>query len=144
MEHRNPQSAQSNPSINHPLILVTPDRVLLCQMQQAIACQQRNGQFRAPQKRSKAARYCRDCQVIEQRAKSAAWKRQKRQEIGWSAYADMYSPYFDQDEKRAYQRDYKRAWRQRQREAERIAEPLVMCRAAQAFTTPFHHDKTKG
>ena len=127
MEQRNPQSTQSNP--NPRLILVASDAALLCQAQKAVACQQRNGQFPAAQKRSQATRYCHDCQAIVRRAKSAEWKCKKRQEIGWREYAEMYSPYFDQDEKRAYQRDYKRAWRQRQR-AVSAPEPLVLRRAA--------------
>ena len=128
MEQRKPQS-KFNPNPNSCLILVASDTALLCQSQKSVVCQQRHGQFPAIQKRSKATRFCRDCQSIERRAKSAEWKHRKRHEVGWREYAEMYSPYVDQDEKRAYQRTYKREWRKRQREVS-APEPMVLRRAA--------------
>ncbi|MBI4852366.1 MAG: hypothetical protein HY819_11270 [Acidobacteria bacterium] len=86
-----------------------------CQAQITEACHYRGGQIEIDRSIRKNTRYCYDCARKIKLKQSAEWKRNKRQEIGWQAYQEDYSPYPTKADKQKYHREYARQWRTRKK-----------------------------
>jgi hypothetical protein len=83
----------------------------LCALQATPECRLVGGKIDAKRSRGSNTRYCASCAYRLKLDRNAANKRRKRREIGSSAYAEAYSPFLTETERKAAHRKYMRAYR---------------------------------
>jgi hypothetical protein len=83
----------------------------LCALQATPECRLAGGKIDAKRLRRSNTRYCASCAYRLKLDRNAANKRRKRREIGSGAYAESYSPFLTERERKTAHRRYMRAYR---------------------------------
>jgi hypothetical protein len=87
-----------------------------CQARLTVSCRNGDGLIEPDRAKLKSALYCRPCARRLKLNRNAAYKQQKRSEVGWRAYQNSYvqcTSYEDPDTYRKHQhREYMRAYRE--------------------------------